>query len=179
MSKVQKVAKTKADHDCTQAGWNTLLPPEQRFWLKVCKHSECWNWLGYLNADRGGYGRIEIDGHFIYVHRYSWMLAYGSIPDGLQVCHRCDNPACVKPDHLFLGTNAENLADMRAKGRHRWGNTPFPGVSNPMARLTDEAVLEIRRRWQAGTLQKDLAAEFGVSKMTISRAVRGESWSHL
>lgn len=175
MSAIQRAACDKHP----QTDWNTLLPPEERFWLKVCKHGECWNWLGYLNADRGGYGRIEIDGHFTYVHRYSWMLAHGPIPDGLYVCHHCDNPACVNPDHLFLGTNQDNLADMTAKGRRRYGTSHLVGESNGMSRLTEADVLLMRDLRRSGALQKDLAAAFGVAQMTVSRAVRGESWPHL
>jgi hypothetical protein len=93
------------------------LPAIERFWDKVQKTESCWLWTAYLK--RNGYGQFfPRRGHPVYAHRYSYELARGAIPDGLLVLHACDNPRCVNPNHLSLGTQKENLADMRRKGRH-------------------------------------------------------------
>ncbi len=90
-------------------------PPSARFWQKVQKGDGCWEWQGSRN--KLGYGITSLRGRAIRAHRVSWEIVNGPIPDGLLVCHRCDNPACVRPDHLFLGTQIDNLRDMRTKGR--------------------------------------------------------------
>lgn len=92
------------------------LSLEQRFWNKVQKTDGCWIWTGYRN--KAGYGMFMMPDRVHLAHRVAWMFAYGAIPEGMQVCHHCDNPACVRPDMLFLGTNADNQRDSVRKGRH-------------------------------------------------------------
>lgn len=95
-----------------------IVKNEERFWAKVAKLGvcSCWEWTGWRKET--GYGRVRIDGRILYAHRVSWILANGPIPDDLRVLHRCDNPPCVNPDHLFLGTQGDNNADRDAKGRN-------------------------------------------------------------
>lgn len=87
-----------------------------RFWRKVNKTETCWLWTGYI--EKRGYGRFGYNYKTIEAHRMSWIIANGEIPEGMIICHECDNPSCVNPDHLFLGTHKDNTWDMVDKGRH-------------------------------------------------------------
>lgn len=149
--------------DCAREG--RRLPITTRFWAKAHSGDGCWEWHGSITK---GYGMILFEGRNQYAHRVAWILTNGPIPDGLQVCHRCDNPLCVRPDHLFLGTVSDNMQDMYDKGR---GNKP-QGASHPNAKLTDDQVEEIRRRAVKGNY-KTLAREFGVTFPTIRCVVDG------
>ena len=86
------------------------------FWAKIDKSGDCWEWTGY--RDRLGYGRLRVDGSLMLAHRVAWELEHGYISEGLNVCHHCDNPPCVRPNHLFLGTQRDNIKDSVHKGRH-------------------------------------------------------------
>jgi hypothetical protein len=133
-------------------------------------------------------------------HRRVWIVAYGAPPPGMCVCHTCDVRACVSLDHLWLGTNADNVADRQAKGRSSGGRTGpknpargdrngsrlyperrarLPGEKNPMAKLTEERVREIRAQHASGRQQNEIAGEVGVSASTIGRVVRGVLWRHV
>jgi hypothetical protein len=154
---------------------------EERFWSKVRVRDieECWLWLG--GTARFGYGTFAIKhGDLIPAHRFSWILAYGNIPDGLWILHHCDNPPCVNPLHLFLGTRKDNINDMLQKRRH-WahrGYSPITrGEKNGRARVTDAQVVEIRKRYILGQTQTELAPLFGLSRQAIGRIVRREVWS--
>lgn len=141
-------------HSCEYAARRRI--PTDRFWTRVDKSSDCWN---YQDGSRR-YGRVTLEnGRRIYAHRFSWELHFGPVSSGMYVCHHCDNPRCVRPDHLFLGTMADNQRDMVLKGRST-------------TRLTASQVRDIRTRYGAGGItQQTLASEFGCHQRTISRIV--------
>jgi hypothetical protein len=148
-----------------------------RFWLKVQQCDGCWEWSG--SRDRNGYGRISsgpAPATPLLTHRVSWELHYGPIPEGIGVLHRCDNPPCVNPAHLFPGTPADNNRDKDAKGR---ANTPN-GRRCRTARLTEADIVEIRRLYAIDSLsQFELGRRFGVSQSNISAIVLGKTWKHV
>jgi hypothetical protein len=162
------------------------IPSYLRFWDRLETVGDCWLWTGAKGPT--GYGHINVRHKTAYAHRYAYELAYGPIPDGKMVCHSCDNRLCCRPDHLFVGTPADNSADMVAKGRSTTGqNTRMylhpeqeQGELNPMAKLTAEQVLEIRALYaQGGTSCAKLARRFGVCAQTINNIVRRVGWSHI
>jgi len=167
----QKGVSSKYDH---------TVPIEVRFWKSVKKTKTCWNWTGYT---REGYGAIGYHGKQPSVHRVSWEIHYGPIPEGLYVCHKCDNPLCVNPRHLFLGTHQDNMQDMMAKGRN--GAITHPekaprGERNGMAKLTKDLVLEIRSRYAVGEIsQRALGEEYGVDQGLICGIVNRRGWKHI
>lgn len=150
-------------------------PLAERFWSRVRKTDDCWLWTGA--SDRRGYGRITVAGASVHlVHRVSWALAFGNAPPGALVCHRCDNPPCVNPDHLFLGTNADNSADMAKKQRHlRLGDRWSQGY----AKLTAQQVRSIRERRDAGHQVKEMAREFGVHFQSVYAILSGRNHRHV
>lgn len=175
-----------------------------RFWARVDRRGpdECWEWTGYRL--RLGYGRLTYHGRTTAAHRLAYAFAHGPIPEGLFICHRCDNPPCCNPAHLFLGTVADNNADMRAKGRHRTGDQhplrlhpeccargdrsgarTHPerlrrGSAAGPAKLTDDQVRAIRTRWeQGGISQRVLGRAYGVSPSHISGIVHRRFWTHI
>lgn len=160
---------------CSQACHyaNRKRSPEERFWRLVQKGDKCWLWLG--DTGRTGYGALDnANRQHIRAHRFSWELHNGPIPDGLWVLHHCDNPPCVNPAHLFLGTPGDNVADKVAKGRQPRGS------AHKNALLTEEQVREIRRlRNDCGWKLKDIGDRFGVTKHTIWAIMKGRNWSHI
>ena len=160
----------------------SALDAINRFHAKVSRGSGCWFWTGAKT--RGGYGQIVIDGTPKRAHRIAFELANDKAPKTLCVCHTCDNPACVNPNHLFLGTNAENSADMVEKGRQSHGEARserfrgvFRGEKNTQAKLSLENVASIRRRLLTKERQQDIAAAYGVSHQLISLIKRGKAWA--
>lgn len=151
-------------------------PVADRFWPKVRKGDGCWEWTA--SAGKHGYGILSVKGIARTAHRVSWEIANGPIPGGMFVCHRCDNRRCVRPDHLFLGTQAENNRDMFAKGRDNRG-ARVRGERHPHARLTGEVVAEIRRRHAAGESDRRIAESIGVAEPTVQNARTGRTWRHV
>jgi len=146
-----------------------------RFWDKVDKRGldECWNWKGGLTA--AGYGRMMINGKRYYAHRISHKLYYGDFGDAF-VLHHCDNPQCVNPLHLYLGTESDNLRDAYNRGQKR----PTKGERNGRALLRNYDVVGIRALYRQGRFtQRQLADRWGVSPGTVGCIVRYETWTHI
>jgi len=153
---------------------------EDRFWSKVNKRSndECWLWRGGTSIQ--GYGRFWLDGSMVQAHRFSWEIANGKIPDGdgphgTCVCHTCDVPGCVNPRHMFLGSNAENLHDMKIKGRA----DNREGSRNPGATLDENCVVAMRELYRNGWRACDLCQLFGVTSGAVSNIIHRKSWRHV
>jgi len=144
----------------------------ERFWSYVDKRGpdECWEWTGLLA--RGGYGHIRIDDHWLLAHRISEAIARKD-PVAMFVCHACDNPICVNPKHLFVGTPQDNSDDMVKKGRS------CTGTINPNSKLTRKEVADIRRAYMEGMSQSEIARDFGVTQTNVGLIVRGKSWQHI
>ena len=156
------------------------IPVVERFWTKVNKASDCWNWQAGKYSF--GYGAFYLYGHNVPAHRFAWELAYGQIPEGLEVCHSCDNPACVRPDHLFLGTQKQNIYDAINKGRLIPGHSN-PGENNGRAILTANQVQEIKdiysqkgSKYSRQITQRKLARQFNISRRTIADITKGRTW---
>lgn len=153
-----------------------------RFEAKVSPEptSGCWLWTSPPHNSGGffGYGQFNVEGRGVLAHRVSWELNRGPIPDGLKVLHKCDNPACVNPDHLFVGTHADNVADRCRKGRTRQGHVQLrAGENHGCAKLTWASVDEIRARYAAGDVTlRSLGRDFGVSHRAILFIVQGKHW---
>jgi hypothetical protein len=153
-----------------ERGLPVLRPVAERLWERVKKTESCWVWQGQTVT--GGYGVIRDRGRKVLVHRQSWEMANGQIPPGIEVCHRCDNPPCCRPDHLFLGTPAENSADKVLKGRQAYGER------HGKARLTESDAIDIITLRAFGARDKDLGPAFGISKNTASQ-VGKRIWKYL
>lgn len=148
--------------DDAQLDANTMWEP----------NSGCLIWLASLNGN--GYGQVRYEGRNHLSHRLFYKKQFGSIPDGVCVLHRCDNRACVNPEHLFLGTRDDNQKDMAKKGR--WKNKVFEGEQNGFAKLTEVQVLEIRA---TGGLQREIAEQYGITQTAVSAIKRRAAWRHL
>ena len=153
------------------------MTPKQvaRFWAKVDKSGECWLWQASRSAF--GHGRFGIGKHNSYAHRVAWELTYGPIPLGMNVCHNCpggDNPACVNPAHLFLGTKRDNMRDAAHKGRLSRGE------GSHLSKLTDARVRWLRDRYAAGGVSySQLAAELGLTQTPVYNAINRITWKHI
>lgn len=176
------------------------------FWAKIEKRSdaECWPWTG--SRVTSGYGSFGINKRLFASHRLSWFLAHGPIQEGLHCCHKCDNPECCNPSHLFLGTAKENMMDMLIKGRgnkakgerhgliknpgyaargDRHGSVTRPeclrrGKNHPKSKLTEEAVKNIRARHAAGERNYvAIGLEFGINASCVQKCVSRQTWKHI
>lgn len=159
-------------HACRRVDFTATRPA--RFWARVDKTTTpdgCWVWTGC--CDRRGYGYTGMRYEARAAHRIAYILTYGSIPDGLFVLHACDNPPCCRPEHLHLGTDADNRREASERGRLRRGET------HPAARLTEDAVRAIRRSYADGAAYGDLARAFGVSAGAVLDVVRRRRWKHV
>ena len=167
-----------------------LTPEDQgRFWSHVDKSDPngCWLWLGKKN--KKGYGKCKLRRREYRTNRVSYFMATGEDPGELCVCHTCDTPSCVRPEHLWLGDNLENREDMRLKGRAASGDRSGPrlhpermprGEGHHAATFTAEQVLEIRRMYDAGGIsQTELARQLNRSKSTIRKIVKRTRWKHI
>lgn len=145
---------------------------------RLSVHSErdvsgCIVWLG--SKTKRGYGQIRLrnpSNRLMLAHRLAWILAGNTIPDGFELCHKCDNPRCIHVDHLFLGTRSDNVADMVSKGR----NPDLAGEKSARSKLTSDQVAEICRRCEDGETQVAVAAKFGIHPAHVSRLVNRKRW---
>lgn len=149
---------------------------ELRFWSKVQRGDpkDCWNWIGPKTSR--GYGQFKVDGKNVLAHRYAYYLVHQYLPKNKEyICHHCDNPACVNPFHLFLGTQTDNMRDMISKGR----GANVAGSNNPRATITDRVVTEIRDMWDKGVSTNQISELLNVSMHTIHNILSGRTWTHL
>jgi hypothetical protein len=147
-----------------------------RFWSYVTKTKTCWLWNRCVSDQ--GYGKTSLDGQLWLAHRLSWTFKHGPVPEGMCICHRCDVPACVRPSHLFLGTHADNTADMIRKGRESLKH-PIYGERNGLAKLTEANIIEIRRRYTCRKGVAKLAQEFGIRPESLWRIANRKAWQHI
>jgi hypothetical protein len=180
-------------------GTEITVPEVLRFWenVKYCD-SGCWEWRGSMA--RSNYGWFTIAGERntrkrgtfrqrkgnrrVFAHRFSYFLHHGVDPDDLVICHRCDNPPCINPAHLFLGTHADNVHDMIRKGRANWTKKALEkvarGEGHQFSKLTEAAVRDIRGRWAAGGGNMHaMAREYGVAVNAVYQVIRRITWKHV
>jgi hypothetical protein len=167
-------------HFIPQALPTTNAKDLARFMTKLVVTDGCWQWKG--PAGPNGYASFHLHGSTS-AHRAAWILFRGPIPSGMFVCHGCDNRTCANPNHLWLGTHADNMADMVQKGRHdRTKCEPknrARGERQGSAKITEPIVREMRTLFASGAQQKDIAKKFGVSIPTVSAACTKRTWAHV
>jgi len=142
----------------------------ERFWNKVKRTESCWLWQASVNAL--GYGLFRANGKIVTAHRFSYILNYGKIPNGLHILHHCDTPPCVRPDHLYSGTHLENMKDKKERGRV----SRQCGENHPKSKLTNGEVREIRKL-KGRYFQYEIAKIYGVTKGCINHIMTNRQWS--
>ena len=182
--------RTSTVLDLRELSLRDLLTLSRNFWIRVENKGpgQCWEWKARTKS-HDGYGRVVAAGAAHPAHRVAWALTEGFCPQELFVCHSCDNRLCCNPDHLFLGTHQDNIADMMMKGRSAFGDRNgsrlYPwkrprGENAGRAILTNTQVLEIRRLYAAGGVTyKELGHRFGVAVPTVGDIVRRKRWLHI
>lgn len=152
-----------------------------RFWSKVDIRSddECWDWKGQVHEYNGctAYGKFYLNGKKVFAHRVAYELAFGKIPEGMCVLHKCDRGICCNPNHYFLGTRVDNAKDRDSKGRCRAAGKPGEGCGH--AKLKNEDVFEIRKLFSEGISYEEIANRFGVTKSNVNYIVRGKTWRNI
>lgn len=156
-----------------------MISLENRFFrnLKMGEPDQCWEWHGCRDAK--GYGRFSVNGKNQLAHRLAWKFLIGPIKSGLFACHHCDNPPCCNPNHIFLGSNRDNMIDAARKGK--LGHSRQCGEARPLSKLTNNDVIEIRSRVASGFAKsyRVLGKEFKVSASTVCHIVKRQSWKHI
>lgn len=160
------------------------------FWNRVEKRGpdSCWEWTGCKRGD--GYGVMMYHGHLRGAHRLAYRFSKGEIPRGMCVCHACDNPLCCNPDHLWVGTHAQNNADRKKKGRSATGDNNgarvhperlarLKGEMHHTSRLKTKDVQNIIIRYRMGHRQAAIAKDYGITQSHVSNLIRGKRWSHV
>ena len=155
--------------------WTYGADVERRFLSKIAFGDHCWEWQGWCQPN--GYGVFDVKPRKHLAHRAAYALFVGPVPD-LSVLHRCDNPRCVRPGHLFLGTAQDNSDDMVAKGRWR-GYENRRGEAHHMTRVTEDMVREMRAAHAGGMSQRSVGRAFGVPAGTIHFILTGKTWGHV
>lgn len=155
------------------AGHQSRTDVKERFWVKVEKRSEteCWLWLAAVRRIDEGYGAFWLDGRHQPSSRVAWLLTFGEIPQGLQVLHKCDNPRCCNPSHLFLGTNQDNNKDKVSKDRHIYGSR------NMSTKLTEMQASEIKN--MNHRYARKVGLIYGVTRHVVADIWRGRTWKHV
>lgn len=162
-----------------------IVPVPHRFWAKVDKSQDCWNWMA---SKTRGYGRFNVNGNWVLAHRVSWELENGTIPSGLLVLHHCDNPSCVRINHLFLGNHIDNARDRDSKGRGEMPALPgyithpervARGERNGSSKLTEQDIRQIRELGKQQLKLGDIAPRFGITRAMVSYILLKKCWAHV
>lgn len=134
----------------------------------------CWEWQKHRN--NYGYGKLTVSGRGVYAHRLSYELCNGSIPQGMDLMHKCDNPRCINPDHLSVGTRSQNMKDCSTRGRAKIPTSKSYGESNGASKLREVDIRSIRRLLDKGCTQREIAERFGISQSQVSHIKLGRAW---